>query len=141
MKTLFRTMLLAVLLIGGASMVSAAQISLGIRIGPPPAPRVIHVQPAQPGPDYLWVGGYWYPVSGHYRWHEGYWSRPPYEGARWVGPHHDGHQFFAGYWDGGHGRVEHDHKWDRGHDRDYRHDDHRDDHNDDHHDDHHDDRR
>ncbi len=21
----------------------------------------------------VWVGGYWYPVGGHYRWHDGYW--------------------------------------------------------------------
>jgi len=41
-----------------------------------------------------------------------------------VVPHHDGERFFAGYWDGDHGRFEHDHKWDRDHDRDYRHDRH-----------------
>jgi hypothetical protein len=61
-------------------------------------------------------------VSGHYKWHDGYWTRPAYVGAHWVEPHHDGQQFFAGYWDGDHGRVEHDHAGDRGHDRDYHHD-------------------
>jgi len=24
-----------------------------------------------------------YPVGRHYRWHRGYWTRPPYHGARW----------------------------------------------------------
>jgi len=97
------------------------QISLGIRIGPPPAPRVF-VRPAAPAGGYVWVDGYWYPVRGHYRWHAGYWTRPPYEGAVWVGPHHDGSRYFAGYWQGSRGRMEHNHRWDRNHDRDYRHD-------------------
>jgi len=140
MKTSLRGVLLAALLLGGISIASvsragAAQVSLGIRIGPPPAPRVLHVRPMQPGPDYMWIDGYWYPVGGHYRWHEGYWSRPPYEGAHWVGPRHEGGQFYAGYWDGPHGRFDHDHRWDRDRDRDANrwHDDHRDDHRDDDH--------
>ena len=121
MKTLMRAMLLAAMLMSTVS-IAGAQVSLGIRIGAPPAPRVVHVQPARPGPDYVWVEGYWYPVSVHYRWHDGYWTRPPYVGAHWVAPRHDGHQYFAGYWDGDHGRIEHDHRWDHGHDRDYDHD-------------------
>lgn len=98
-----------------------AQISLGIRIGPPPRPRVIRVHPQSPGPGYIWLDGYWYPVNGRYQWHDGYWTRPAYEGARWVGPHHDGSMFFEGYWEGDRGRIEHDHRWDkeRGHNRDY----------------------
>jgi hypothetical protein len=36
-----------------------------------------------------------------------------------VAPHHDGERFFDGYWDGDHGRRDHDHKWDRDHDRDW----------------------
>ena len=74
-----------------------AQISIGIRIGAPPPPRVIRVQPPSPGPGYFWISGYWYPVGNHYKWHEGYWTRPPYGGARWVVPHHDGERFFEGY--------------------------------------------
>src|ERR1700722_9466882 len=73
-------MMLVAMLLAGASA-SHAQVSLGIRIGPPPAPRVVHVRPVSPGPDYVWIDGYWYPAGGHYRWHEGYWSRPPYPGA------------------------------------------------------------
>ena len=93
------TLVLAVLmfLIGVGAPILSAQVSLGIRIGPPPPPRVL-AAPVAPGPGYVWVGGYWYPVGGHYRWHAGYWSLPPYPGARWVGPHHDGERFFAGYW-------------------------------------------
>lgn len=105
----------ALLIIGS---VFGGQISIGVRIGPPPPPRVI-VRPVAPGPGFFWVEGYWYPVGGHYRWHDGYWTRPPYAGAHWVGPRHDGERFFEGYWDGDRGRREHDHRWDRDHDRDF----------------------
>ena len=108
---------LAGLVVAGALLCSA-QVSIGVRIGPPPPPRVVRVHPPSPGPGFIWVEGYWYPVNGHYRWHDGYWTRPPYEGARWIAPHHDGGQFYAGYWEGERGRFEHDHRWDREHDRD-----------------------
>jgi hypothetical protein len=119
MNRITKILLLAAMLLGGISL-SSAQVSIGIRIGPPPRPRVVHFVPARPAPEYVWVEGYWYPVGNHYKWHEGYWSRPPYPGARCVSPHHDGERFFAGYWEGEHGRVEHDHRWDHDHDRDYR---------------------
>ena len=96
-----------------------AGVSVGIRIGPPPPPRVVAVVPPSPGPDFVWIGGYWYPDGHRYRWHDGYWTRPPYPGARWVLPRHDGQRFFDGYWDGDHGRREHDHHWDRDRDRDF----------------------
>ena len=110
------------LLIAGTLLAGAvalpAQVSVGIRIGEPPPPRVVRVLPESPGPDFVWIGGYWYPVGRHYRWHEGYWTRPPYAGARWVGPRHEGGQYYVGYWEGDRGRVEHDHHWDHDHDRD-----------------------
>jgi hypothetical protein len=118
MRSFMRATLVAVMLLAGVS-VCAAQVSVGIRIGPPPAPRVVRVLPARPGPDFLWIEGYWYPVGNHYKWHDGYWTRPPYEGAHWVAPRHDGQQFFEGHWDGDHGRVEHDHHSDKDHDRDF----------------------
>ena len=120
MKNLFRTLLIASLLLGGAS-VAGAQFSIGIRVGPPPPVRVERV-PTSPGPDYIWVRGYWYADPDgdhHYIWHQGYWTRPPYDGAHWVPPHRDRGQFYEGYWDGPRGRVEHDHDWDRDNDRDY----------------------
>jgi hypothetical protein len=96
------TLLAAAVLATGS--VIKAQLSIGITIGPPPPARVVRVLPERPGPEFLWVGGYWYPVGGHYRWHGGYWTRPPYEGARWVVPHHDGERFYTGYWEGDRGR-------------------------------------
>ena len=109
--------LLFVLALFASSSVLSAQISIGIRIGPPPPPRAARVLPPSPGADFLWVEGYWYPVGNHYKWHDGYWSRAPYSGAHWVVPHHDGDRFFEGYWEGDRGQVAHDHQWDRNHDR------------------------
>ena len=102
-----------------------AQLSVGVRIGAPPPPRVVRVQPRSPGEGYLWIGGYWYPVGSRYQWHEGYWTRPAYTGAHWVEPRHDGERYFEGHWDGDRGQVNHDHKWDKNHDknRDYNRDD------------------
>jgi hypothetical protein len=105
-----------------ATVPAFAQVSVGISIGAPPPPRVLRVRPVAPGPDFTWVDGYWYPVGNHYKWHAGYWTRLPYAGAHWVAPHHDGRQWFDGYWEGDRGRTPHDHKWDRDHDRDWRHD-------------------
>ena len=112
-----KKLLAFVLLAGGIAV--AADVNLGIRIGPPPAPRVLAV-PASPGPGYTWVDGYWYPVGNHYKWHAGYYTRSPYEGARWVAPRYEGGMFYNGYWGGDRGRIEHDHRWDRDRYRDYR---------------------
>ena len=125
MKKVFVSALLSVALLAGAVDVTPlfAQVSLGIRIGPPPQPRVFHSRPRQPGQDYVWVEGYWYPnPSGKkYVWHDGYWTRAPFAGARWVAPHYDGERFFNGYWESGDHRMDHDHHWDHDRDRDYRH--------------------
>ena len=114
--------LLGMVLFAGGSLFG--QVSIGIRIGPPPPPRVVQVLPPTPGPEFVWVGGYWYPVGNHYKWHAGYWTRPAYAGALWVAPRHDGERFFDGYWEGDRGRREHDHHWDRDGDRDFRDRDH-----------------
>ena len=118
-RQIVKVRLLALMLLAAGAVFG--QFSVGIRIGAPPPVRMMRAQPRSPGPDYLWIGGYWYPNGNHYRWHEGYWTRPAYEGARWVGPRHDGQRYFAGYWEGSRGRVGHDHRWDRerGHNRDF----------------------
>jgi hypothetical protein len=120
MKSMIKTALLAgLLLVSGSAF--AAQVSIGITIGPPPAPRVVRIVPQRPSPEFVWIDGYWYVAKKHYTWHEGYWTRPPYSTARWVGPHHDGKMFFDGYWDGDRGRFEHDHHSDHDRDRDFHH--------------------
>jgi hypothetical protein len=119
------TAILVSVLLGSASLVEA-QVSwgVGIQIGaPPPPPAVIVAPPPPPAPAYVWVQGYWYPLNGRYRWHDGYWTRPPYEGAVWVAPRHDGERFYTGYWEAGGRRWEHDHRSDRHRERDFHHGD------------------
>jgi hypothetical protein len=98
-----------------------AQFSVSIRIGAPPPMGVVGVQAQSPGADYSWMNGSWYPVGYRYQWHGRYWTRPEYTGARWVGPRHDGQNYYQGYWDGKRGQLAHDYGWDkdRGHNRDY----------------------
>ena len=126
MKLNYKTWI-GMLLIAGTLLACApaafSQVSIGIQIGAPPPPRVIVARPPCPDPEdnaYMWIDGYWYPAGKKYVWHEGYWTRPPYEGARWVSPRHDGKMYYAGYWEGDKGRVEHDHKFDKDRERDFR---------------------
>ena len=106
---------LLLLMIAAGTMLSA-QVS--IRIGPPPAIRYEVIDNRRPGPDYIWVDGYWYPEKKKYKWHQGYWTRAPFGGARWIAPRHEGGMFYNGYWGKDNDRYDHDHRWDR--DRDDR---------------------
>jgi YXWGXW repeat-containing protein len=116
MTKLFKILAVSLLVLGPASA-AHAQISFGIRIGEPPAPRAYRVPP-RPGPDYVWVEGYQYPENGRYVWHDGYWTRPPYQGAYWVDPYHVNGQYFQGQWEGDRANVAHDHRWDKSNQRD-----------------------
>ena len=116
METRVKKLLLIAAFAVSSSLFGA--IGVGIEIGAPPAVRVER-RPVMPGPGYVWVDGYWYANGPRWAWHRGYWSRPPYEGAAWVAPRYEGGRFFEGYWNGPHGQLPHDHRWDRDHDRDY----------------------
>jgi hypothetical protein len=117
-KTLRAISVAAFVLFAGVPA-AQAQVSFGIRIGPPPVERAYRVPP-RPGPDFEWIEGYWYPQGNRYVWHNGYWTRPPYEGAYWVAPYYVGGQYYAGRWEGRRGFVNHDHRWDRSRQRDER---------------------
>jgi hypothetical protein len=120
MKKVLQTLAVSALLLAPASAVQA-QVTFGIQIGEPPAPRAYRV-PNRPGPDYVWVEGYQYPQGSRYQWHDGYWTRPPYEGAYWVQPYYYGGMYYSGQWEGSHGNFGHNHGWDRGKQRDDRRD-------------------
>src|SRR4051794_18863505 len=98
MRNVMKTLVFATLLLAPAAAANA-QVTFGIHIGEPPAPRPYRVAP-QPTQDSLWVEGYWYPEGSRYRWHDGYWTRPPYEGAYWVEPYHAGDRYYPGRWEG-----------------------------------------
>jgi hypothetical protein len=55
-----------------------------------------------PGPDYVWIGGYWGWSWGHYVWIAGRWERPGHPHAVWIQPrweHRGGrYVFIKGYW-------------------------------------------
>jgi hypothetical protein len=124
MRNLLKALAILTLLLAPVPEANA-QVSFGITIGPPPRWRASRVAP-MPGPGYEWIDGYWYPVGSRWTWHAGYWTRPPFAGAYWVQPYYDGRRYIAGYWGGGRGRLDHDHRWDRGRQRDDRRDDRRD---------------
>ena len=101
--------LLALLLLVGGSAFAAPHVFVGFGVGvapaygyayaPPPAyvPPAAYVAPA-PGPNYAWVGGYWYPYGGHYAWRSGYWAPRPFYGAHWAAPRYYGGRYYGGHW-------------------------------------------
>jgi hypothetical protein len=56
--------------------------------GPPPALQG-EVLLESPGPEFLWIPGYWdWDLGGRtYVWKAGRWERPPRARAHWEGPH------------------------------------------------------
>lgn len=104
-------------LLFAAGCLLPAQISVGIRIGSPPPLRIERSNIRRPGPEYVWIDGYWYPDHNKYKWHKGYWTRPPFAGARWAPARHERDMFYEGYWQRDNDRFEHDHRWDRDRDR------------------------
>jgi hypothetical protein len=67
-----------------------------------PPPPLVEVQPVAPGPEFVWVNGYYGWWGGRWVWHRGYWNRPPYGRHYWVrdrwdrGPH--GYVYVRGHW-------------------------------------------
>ena len=70
-------------------------VSIGIDAPPPPPRHEIIIERDRPGPDYIWVDGYWGGAPGGYVWIAGHWERPPHRHAQWFGPRwekdRDGH--------------------------------------------------
>ncbi len=68
----------------------------------PPAPQV-EVLPVAPGPDYVWMGGYWsLGAGGGWVWVGGHYGLRPRPYAVWVGGHWArrgrGYVWAAGHW-------------------------------------------
>ena len=78
-----------------------AGVFVSVNFAPPALP--VYVQPAIPGPGYIWTPGYWAydPISGYY-WVPGTWVLPPYTGALWTpgywGWASGAYVFHPGYW-------------------------------------------
>ncbi len=71
---------------------TSAQVSIGIGVGiyvnlaPPSLP--VYYQPSAPGPDFIWMPGYWAWGPGGYYWVPGTWVLAPQVGLYWT----------PGYW-------------------------------------------
>jgi hypothetical protein len=78
---------------------------------PPPGPQVIVEAPPPPrhehrgyapGPEYVWIDGYWAWHGGHHEWVGGRWERPPHGRREWVAPrwerHGGSYVFIEGSW-------------------------------------------
>ncbi|MDE2148335.1 MAG: YXWGXW repeat-containing protein [Gammaproteobacteria bacterium] len=71
-----------------AESAASADVLVAVRIAPPPLP--LYSQPPVPGPDYLWIPGYWGwdADAGDYYWVPGTWVLAPQPGLLWT----------PGYW-------------------------------------------
>ncbi|MGV8995678.1 MAG: YXWGXW repeat-containing protein [Parvibaculaceae bacterium] len=76
-----------------ALTVTATSAEAGVRIDAdifvpvaPPAPRV-EIRPGPPGPQAVWVGGYWRWANRGHVWVPGRWQRPPPRRHEWVEGH------------------------------------------------------
>jgi hypothetical protein len=88
-----KTKLMALALLAGSSMFAQSRLAVGIQVGGgydqgydegyyEPAP-VYAAQPPCPGPDYIWVDGYWSQNYGRRSWIAGFWNRRGYERPRY----------------------------------------------------------
>ena len=97
--------LMILMLLASSSAFAATHFSIGIGVGPaygyyaatPPPPPVYYAPPS-PGPGFVWVSGYYYPVGRRYEWRQGYWTRPPHARARWIAPRYHQGRYYNGYW-------------------------------------------
>jgi hypothetical protein len=82
---------------------SAAQISVGIRVGFGPPALPVYDQPICPGDGYLWTPGWWaYDDADGYYWVPGTWVEAPETGYLWTpgwwGWDTDAFLWHEGYW-------------------------------------------
>lgn len=70
------------------ALTSGAQAQVLVRITTAPPPLPVYVQPAIPGPDYVWSPGYWAWAANEYYWVPGTWVLVPAVGVLWT----------PGYW-------------------------------------------
>jgi hypothetical protein len=101
-STLTRALLLGSLGLASAGCATRhSEVGIGLRFGEPPAIRR-EVVYASPGPNYVWLPGYWAGSGRGYYWVAGRWTRPPRARAVWVEPRwerrNQGWFFIRGRW-------------------------------------------
>jgi WXXGXW repeat (2 copies) len=103
-------------LLAGGSMFAQTRFSIGINVGGygrpyAPVSSYAYNRPPSPGPDFVWVDGYWSQDRGRNFWVAGYWQRRPYQ---YYAPRRDWDR------DGDRGFRDRGRDWDRDGDRGYR---------------------
>jgi hypothetical protein len=70
---------------------------VGIEVGGPPPGLRADVTIAAPGPEFVWIPGFWdwSPASADWVWVPGVWQRRPHARAVWVAPRYERHR---GHW-------------------------------------------
>ena len=99
LKAYAATLLASLVMVGVAAPAvpaHAANVAVGVEIGPRSAPPRLRYErrPPRPHPGWAWHNGYWAWRDGNYVWVDGTWVNPPRRGAYWV----------AGHWAHRHGR-------------------------------------
>src|SRR5262249_26807682 len=96
-------LLVAVAIVAAAQVLPSApqaQVLVNITVAPPPLP--VYAQPVIPGPDYMWLPGYWSWGPDGYFWVPGTWVLAPAPGLLWTPGYwgwRDGFYVWnAGYW-------------------------------------------
>ena len=74
--------------ISASTILADISLNINLEMAPPP-PRHEVIIGISPGPDFVWIGGYWDGAPGHYAWVEGRWARPPHSHGHWNAPHWD----------------------------------------------------
>jgi hypothetical protein len=92
--------LLAMILLTPAPATAQFGVGVAITIAPPSLP--VYAQPICPGPDFIWVPGYWAWGDDDYFWVPGTWVLAPEPGLFWTPGYWawggSGFIFTAGYW-------------------------------------------
>jgi hypothetical protein len=71
--------------VAGCVATSSPPPSRGVVVSGPPPPAVAEARTAPPGPNAVWLDGYWHWTGAQYAWIPGHWEQPP-PGAAWYGP-------------------------------------------------------
>ena len=93
--------IIALLAVATSSLACAGTTRTVLVAKAPPAPRV-EIRRATPGPDHVWVAGYWKWSGRNHVWVNGTWVKKPHRGAAWVPGHwqklRGGWKWIPGHW-------------------------------------------
>ena len=100
LRAALATLVISGMSIGAGACVAPDEAGVYVAAGPPTPPYEDVV--VQPGPEYVWVPGYYAYAGGSYLWVSGTWRVPPSGYHRWVSAHWEhqnrGWHLVRGHW-------------------------------------------